>query len=233
MDNSATYTDIKVVMTRIASFARTGLLAVLLLASGNVMAQQWYHVELVVFERHSGANAEHWPVMNTIRSGNLSPQMANNQIQPASVETLVGVAQRLQNASNYRVHYHKAWQQPVLSKGSARSIQISSDNNLVEGALKLYQVNYLHADIDLWFKENSSVGRNWNAAVPDGVDLGGPRNPHLSQIRRIKSKQLIYFDHPRVAAILQLTPVAAPAAAVSKTPESYSLPETSEATEGQ
>lgn len=220
-------------MTHKAFFSRAGLLAVLLLLSGNVLAQQWYHVELVVFERLSGANAEHWPAMNNIRSGSLSPQMSNKHIQPAAVDSLAGVSSRLSNASNYRVHYHKAWQQPMLSKGSARSVQISSNNNLVEGVLKLYRVNYLHADIDLWFKENSSVGNNWSAAAPDTVDLGGPRNPHLSQIRRIRSKELIYFDHPRIAAILQLTPVAAPASAVSETPESYSLPATSEAEEGQ
>lgn len=216
-----------------ALLSRITLLTAMLLLSGNALAQQWYHVELVVFERFSGANAEHWPVMNNIRSGSLSPQMSNQHIQPASVNTLAGVSQRLANSSNYRVHYHKAWQQPMRSKGSARSIQISSNNGLVDGALKLYRVNYLHADIDLWFKENGSSASNWSAPTPAGVDLGGPRNPHLSQIRRIRSKELIYFDHPRIAAILQLTPVAAPASAVPETPESYSLPKTSEATEGQ
>jgi hypothetical protein len=206
-------------------------LLLMLVFSGNAFAQQWYHVELVVFERFSGANAEHWPVMENIRGGSLSPQMANKQIQPAKTETLAGVASRLQNASNYRVLYHNAWQQPILSKRSAKSVQISAANGLVEGAIKLYRVSYAHADIDLWFKENSS-NSNWQTPSPDGVALSGPRNPHLSQIRRIRSKELIYFDHPRVAAILELTPVAAPAAAVSKTPESYSLPETEDANEG-
>jgi Peptidoglycan-binding protein, CsiV len=217
-------------------FARLALLATLSLLSTSALAQQWYHVELIVFERLSGAQAEHWPVMNYIRSGNLSPKMSNNQIQPAGVETLVGISQRLQNAANYRVHYHKAWQQPILSKGSARSIQINSDNGLVEGSLKLYRINYMHADIDLWFKENGSEveANGWTAAIPDGIELGGPRNPHLAQIRRIKSKELTYFDHPRIAAILQLTPVAAPASAIPKTPESYSLPDTTkETSEGQ
>ena len=214
-------------------FARLALLLPLLFLSSQAAAQQWYHVELVVFERLSGSNAEFWPTMNQIRSGSLSPQMSNTQIQPASVNTLTGVAQQLRNSSNYRVHYHKAWQQPILSKGSAKSIQVNSDNGLIEGAIKLYRVSYLHADIDVWFKENGSTASNWSAASPEGVDLGGPRNPHLSQIRRIRSKELSYFDHPRVAAILQLTPVAAPASAVSKTPESYSLPETEEASEGQ
>lgn len=216
-----------------AFFASIALFTTMLMLSGNAFAQQWYHVELVVFERFSGANAEHWPAMSSIRSGSLTPQMSNKQIQPAAIDTLAGVAQRLRNSSNYRVHYHKAWQQPMLSKGSARHIQISSDNNLIEGTIKLYRVSYLHADIDLWFKENGNSVGNWSAASPDSVDLSGPRNPHLSQIRRIKSKELIYFDHPRVSAILQITPVAAPASSVSETPDSYSLPDTTEATEGQ
>ena len=215
-------------MTIQRAICRIILMLPLLFLSTQASAQQWYHVELIVFERTSGANAEHWPTMNQIRSGSLSPQMANNQIQPAEVKELVGVSQKLSNSSGYRVHYHKAWQQPILSKGSAKSIQISSDNSLIEGAIRLYRVSYLHADIDLWFKENGETATNWTVAAPEGVDLGGPRNPHLSEIRRIKKDELIYFDHPRVAAILEITPVAAPASAVSSSPESYSLPETTD-----
>ncbi|WP_043887920.1 CsiV family protein [Methylophaga thiooxydans] len=207
-------------------FARFAVAVAMMMLSCSAYAQQWYHVELVVFERFSGANAEHWPMMGQIRNGTVSPQMANNYIQPAAVDSLAGVAQRLKNASNYRVHFHKAWQQPMLSKASAKGVQVSSANNLVEGQIKLYRVNYLHADIDLWFKENGAEKSNWSTASPDGVELGGPRNPHLAQIRRIKKNELIYFDHPRLAAILQISPVAAPAAAVSKSPESYSLPDT-------
>lgn len=205
----------------------------MLMLSFNAYAQQWYHVELVVFERFSGANAEHWPSMGQIRNGSVSPQMSNKYIQPAAIDSLAGVSQRLKNSSNYRVHFHKAWQQPMLSKRSAKGVQISSANNLVEGQLKLYRVSYLHADIDLWFKENGTQTNSWSSASADGVDLGGPKNPHLTQIRRVKSKELIYFDHPRLAAILHITPVAAPAAAVSETPESYSLPETTKSAEAQ
>lgn len=212
---------------------RAAIACAMLMLSFNAYAQQWYHVELVVFERFSGANAEHWPTMGKIRNGSVSPQMSNKYIQPAAVDSLAGVSQRLKNSSNYRVHFHKAWQQPMLSKRSAKGVQISSANNLVEGQLKLYRVSYLHADIDLWFKENGAQTNNWSSASPEGVDMGGPKNPHLTQIRRVKSNELIYFDHPRLAAILQITPVAAPAAAVSETPESYSLPEITKSAEAQ
>jgi hypothetical protein len=213
--------------------AKSSLLISLLLFSFTASAQQWYHVELVVFERFSGQNAEQWPTMGQIRNGSLSPQMANNYIQPAKVESLAGVSQRLKNSSGYRVHYHNAWQQPLLSKASAKGVQISSANNLVEGQLKLYRVSYAHADIDLWFKENGAESSSWTTASVEGIDLGGPRNPHLKQIRRVKSKELIYFDHPRIAAILELTPVDTPAAAVPEEPESYSLPEASSPSEAQ
>lgn len=215
-------------------FTRLAVALAMMMLSFGAYAQQWYHVELVVFERFSGLNAEQWPTMGQVRNGSLSPQMSNNYIQPAAVESLAGVSQKLKNSSNYRVHFHQAWQQPVLSKRSAKGVQISSTNNLVEGQLKLYRVSYLHADIDLWFKENGSqTSSNWSSALPEGVDLGGPKNPHLAQIRRVKSGELIYFDHPRLAAILQITPVAAPASAVSDTPESYSLPETPNSAEAQ
>ena len=199
-----------------ALFLLTGL-------STNAAAQQWYKAELVVFERYSGANAEHWPEMRSINSGSLIPGSNNNRIKPAGTGLLSGVASRLNNASNYRVLYHQAWQQPILSKGSARSVQINSSNGLVEGQIKLYRVNYLHADIDIWFKENGNVPVSNSDSNSESVTY--PNNPRLSQIRRIRSKSLIYFDHPRVAAILEIVPVATPASAVSKTPETYSLPE--------
>jgi hypothetical protein len=156
--------------------------------------------------------------------------MSNSDIQPASAESLAGVVQRLQNSSAYRVHYHKAWQQPLLDKGSAKSVNILSEDQLVEGVLRLYKLTYLHADIDLWFKENSDYVSSWADAGAEGMDLQGPSNPHLKQIRRIRSGDLIYFDHPRIGAILELTPVDTPAAALSDTPESYSLPATVEVT---
>lgn len=201
-------------------------LFVLFLLTGlntTAVAQQWYKAELVVFERFSGANAEHWPEMRSINNGSISPSSNNNRIKPAGTSLLSGVVSKLNNASNYRVLYHQAWQQPIMSKGSARSVQINSSNGLVEGQIKLYRVNYLHADIDVWFKENGNSPVSQSGL--DGESVAYPNNPHLRQIRRIRSKNLIYFDHPRVAAILEIVPVATPASAVSATPETYSLPE--------
>lgn len=201
----------------------TGL--TLLFISLSASAQQWYHVELVVFERFSGANEEQWLEMNEIRQGSLQPGMATTHIQPAKNESLIGVARRLQSASDYRVLYHQAWQQPILSMNSAKAVQIHSDDGLIEGVLRFYKLTYLNADIDLWLKEQNAPINSWGDNSDENFS-SAVRNPHLQEIRRVHSNKLIYFDHPRVAAILKLTPVATPAEAVSKTPESYSLPVT-------
>jgi hypothetical protein len=180
---------------------------------------------LIVFERYSGVGEEQWPVMTHVRQGSLSPKMANQSIQPGT-QHLAAEVSRINNAANYRVLYHQAWQQPIRSKGGAKTVQINSADNLIEGTVKLYQVSYLHADMDIWFKENTVNETQWQTASPEGIEISGPRNPNLSEIRRVHSNKLNYFDHPRISAILKLTPVAAPGAAISETPETYSLPET-------
>lgn len=198
----------------------------LMLTAMTASAQQWYHVEIVVFQRLSGAYAETWPEMTNIRQGSLTPDMANTRIQPAKNESLNGVASRLANARDYRLLYHQSWQQPILYKNSAKAVNISSADGMLEGMLLLSKLTYVSADIDLWLKENNAPINSWS----DNGETASTavRNPHLQEIRRVRSNELIYFDHPRVAAIIELTPIETPAAAVSKTPETYSLPATNQ-----
>jgi hypothetical protein len=200
------------------------LISCLLAISSNAFAQQWYHVELIIFERYSGVGEEQWPLMTNIRQGSLSPKMSNTDIQPAEL-TLTAKANRINNAGDFRVLYHEAWKQPIRSKGSAKTIQINALNNLIEGSLKLYQVSYLHADLDIWFKENEPELQQWQTALPEGIEVSGPRNPNLYEIRRVKSDTINYFDHPRMGALIQLTPVDAPGGAISAAPETYSVQE--------
>ncbi|HEC75544.1 MAG TPA: hypothetical protein ENI26_14440 [Methylophaga aminisulfidivorans] len=197
--------------------------------SSSVMAAQWYQVELVVFERYSGSNAESWPEMRSINNGSLSPNSNNQLIKPATMNHLAGVSQRLSKASNYRVLYQESWRQPILSKSRSKSVNIESSNGLIEGRIKLFRISYLHADIDLWFKENGDIP----FAAEDSSNVNYPYNPHLEQIRRIRSNKLNYFDHPRVAAIIQITPIATPASAAPKATETYSLPQDSDTTSAQ
>ena len=184
----------------------------LLILSFQSYADQWYHVELIVFEQLNSVTDEQWPQMNTFDETHLSTGMATSHIQPATTETLLNTASRLNRSARYRIHYHNAWQQPIMRKNSAQAVAVYSENNLIEGNIRLYKSTYLHAALDLWLKQNSRVIDNWSDASPDGIDISAPKNPNLKESRRIRSKKLYYFDHPKLGALLQLTPIETPLA---------------------
>jgi len=186
---------------------------ILLLTSIQSHADQWYHVELIVFEQLSTGTDEQWPAMsgNDI-TASLAPGMSTSNIQPATNNTLNSLASRLSSSSQYRVHYHQAWQQYIMRKGGAKAVKISSANGLIEGTVRLDKSTYLHASLDLWLKQNAGQKNSWSDGSPTSKDINSPRNPHLVESRRIRSNELDFFDHPKMGALLKITPIKTPAA---------------------
>jgi hypothetical protein len=202
------------------------VLVSLLTLSPWVQATQWYHVELVVFEQLDTISDEKWPEMAELDIAPLTPDMANNSIQPSLNQTLVAASQRLQRSPRYEVLYHRSWQQPALKKAEAQFIRVQNENELVDGKVRLYKSTYLHAQLDLWLKKNTAALTRFSDAKPFGEANELPRNPHLLESRRVKSKKLYYFDHPVLGALLELTPVDTPQAVeANQAPlQTYSLP---------
>ncbi|PHS68527.1 MAG: hypothetical protein COB23_09160 [Methylophaga sp.] len=198
----------------------------LLLLSFQSHAEQWYHVELIVFEQLDTITDEQWPPMGAQQAAALLPTMATSQIQPASIASLTHTVGRLNRSARYRVHYHQAWQQPMFSKRRAKAVDIHSEDNLIAGSIRLYKSTYLHAELDLWLQENTGLINSWSDTSPDGIDIDLPRNPNLVESRRVRSKKIYFFDHPKMGAILQLTPVSTPIAVQDELEslETFSLP---------
>lgn len=235
------------------------LSACLLLLSSQLHADQWYHVELIVFEQLDTITDEQWPQMTEFSDTGLSsdaetsltqaattesltnsetkllPGMETPLIQPATIESLINAASRLNRSSRYQVYYHNAWQQPIMTKPSSKAIKVHSDNDLIEGDIRLYKATYLHAALDLWLKQNTAPItpiNSWSDLSPDGEVIEAPRNPHLKESRRVRSKKLYFFDHPKMGALLKLTPIETPEAVrvdLEKL-ETYSLPTEAQST---
>jgi len=185
---------------------------ILLLTSVQSFADQWYHVEFIVFEQLSTITDEQWPPMtDPITAGSLTPGMATSFIQPATNNTLNSIASRLSSSSQYRVHYHQSWQQYIMRKGSAKAVNIISTDGLVEGTVRLDKATYLHASVDLWLKKNTGKLNSWSDVSSEGTNISAPRNPHLVESRRIRSNELDFFDHPKMGALLKITPIKMPA----------------------
>jgi len=238
------------------------------------VAEQWYHVEVIVFENLATVTDEQWPQMPTQAEVPLSPDTASNIIQPAENSSLLISAQKLSQSANYNVLYHRAWLQPLLAKADAEAVNLRSDDGVLEGDIRLYRATYLHAALNLWLTdaepqplntlalpnetrstealpmdeqpvsqsaeltaqtEVSTPALQQNTGEQEAIDTELPRYPHLFQERRIKSEKLSYFDHPKLGAIVLLTPVDTPEAAIEaiQQPETYSLSPESNPTESQ
>lgn len=188
----------------------------------TAQAQQWYHVELVVFELLNPSDNEQSPIFTLQDPAPLRVGMANKAIQPADNKNLGNIAQRLRNSAGYRVVTHQSWQQAVGNRNTAQAVAIESDR--VKGQVRFHIATYLHANLDLWLQDGMQ------SVESDSFQT--LHQPRLVEMRRIRSKQVHYFDHPRFGAILQLIPVSTPDQVLSNMtgPETYSLPAEGEAT---
>ena len=177
------------------------LLFVALMSFGALAhAQQWYHVELIVFEVLNPSDNEQSPVFTLQDPAPLKVGMANKVIQPAGNKNLTDISQRLRNSAGYRVISHQTWQQAVGSRSRAQAVAIDSDR--VQGQVRFHIATYLHASLDLWLQDG--------VRSVESDSYHTLHQPRLVELRRIRSKQVHYFDHPRFGAILQLIPVATP-----------------------
>lgn len=112
------------------------------------------------------------------------------------------VAPQLERDGNYRVLARAHWQQTVDSspKQSAKPVRIASVDpaipNELEGAVRFSMSRYLHLDVNLLFRTQTT----------DGV----AQVYRLSEQRRVKSQETQYFDHPRFGVLVRVMPVDKP-----------------------
>ena len=165
-------------------------------------AEQWYQVELIVFEIVEPIGTEQSPI-KFVPTGDFWPGTENEFMQPAENSTLLDSANKLKNSPLYHLHYHQSWQQPIKTKSHAKSINIESANEMVLGQISLHKATYLHVTLDIQL--NSTYPQE-NASP----NIEGVPKPYLAQTRRIRSNKLHFFDHPNMGVLLKLSPVGSP-----------------------
>ena len=171
----------------------------LLLASFNTWARD-YQLELFVFQRLNSSEEieEHWT--------HESNQVVKHQQELKAISTsstviadqnVAGVnrLKRLEDnllKSGYRVLHSMHWQQPAKQFHQAPIIRINNPANGLDGVLKVYKTALILADINLGFTDTFQQN-------PDPIYF-------IQEKRRMKFKEVHYFDHPRYGAILTVWP---------------------------
>lgn len=160
---------------------------------------------------------------------------AQVQALSPSEMTLAAAASQLDRSGRYRTLLVTGWRQPGYAANQAlpvrvrnlgASVQIPSPDSTpgafhqrpsepaVDGVVRMHRSRYLHVMIDLLYLRPDAapaVGEALPLAATTSMDLqdalATPTVFRLSSMRRIRSGELHYFDHPMFGVLLRATPI--------------------------
>ena len=161
---------------------RTLLLLLLLTASQLVAAADVYQLEILVFQRWDDAQGELLDQPRGVAERAAASADLRTLGAPPSTWRLGAEAYTLER-KGYHVLYCQAWRQATEGGTSNRWYSFQAPG--VDGLIRLRRGRYLHIDTDL-------------------VLAGGVRAVGL---RRMRSKELHYIDHPKVGILVRADPV--------------------------
>lgn len=192
------------------------ILLVSLLYSSSIMAipdikeAPGYEVEILVFKnlQIDDQDTELW--VRDIDPAKL-PDLANAAPVGGGIpaESEIRKAfEKMHESGKYMLISHKRWIQDAMPKTDSQLIRIANGEAKLDGAVRFYKNRFLHLDINLMLGEEfmpvSSGTASTNSDPTDSMQNTFVINEH----RRIRSKSLNYFDHPRFGVIIQVNPVS-------------------------
>ncbi len=104
---------------------------------------------------------------------------------PAAERLLNPDAAALERSGDYRVLFHAAWHQPLLSGKAAPWLVVNggqrADNHSeLEGSLRLYQARQIHLETDLWLSDLETPVSSPTPAGEGSSALAGTASPPLA-----------------------------------------------------
>ncbi len=160
-----------------------------------------YTVEVLVFENRLPhlEGGELWlkdglEPMTSDLSDAIRPKDA-----PLSGSALSEAAAIIQNDGDYRILAHKRWVQNAEAKSTTKPIRINSADMKLDGVLKFYLSRFLHVNLDLTLNESQ------RGFFGDPTEAS-QQTYQIKSRRRIKSRQIHYFDHPKFGALVYIEP---------------------------
>ncbi|ODS24639.1 hypothetical protein AB835_02610 [Candidatus Endobugula sertula] len=161
------------------------------LFSQSVIAQnegRWYQVEFLIFKRLTGTeqSGEIWRQDISLNYPEKYRYLSNTL--PTKAHTLGGHNYALRKSGQYKVLFHKAWNQQMWGKKKSPAIIIRGGERYgihreLEGSIKIHIGRYLHVSTDLWLNSftidtQDTSTNNDNPAVPFQLPLLPSKSPN-------------------------------------------------------
>lgn len=152
-----------------------------------------YEVEVLVFQIRAPQleGSELWTRIE--RPVDTSEAVAPDGM-PAS-EVFTAAADALRADERFRVLLQKRWVQRAASKSNGRAVLLRTWDDEIDGTLRFYRNRFMHVELNLLFQ-------------PAATAIGSEAAPSylIREERRIRSKRIDYFDHPKFGALVRVTP---------------------------
>lgn len=185
------------------AISAAALLALCLFASGQALAvapvkPPLYEIEILVFENRLPEleGGELWLGEPTITPKLFSEAVALGE-SPAPDSALSRAATLLKKDGHYRILAHQRWQQTAETRSAAKPVKLSGPDPAFSGVLKFYLSRFLHMDLELVLHANSEQPAETPARLAYWI----------KEHRRIRTKTLHYFDHPKFGALVRVVQV--------------------------
>lgn len=204
--------------------------ALCLVMSFSAQAETLYHVEIIAFARDSAEadSEENWNRHPALRYPEKIVALQSEGNNPSAFQQLSSESQllnnevgALKNRRNIRVLAHLAWQQPVEDAAHTTSVLVTGgktfgNHHELEGSIALSADHFLRADVNLWLNHFTSNSIDGVALpnIPGGITDNAASNNVaaqtmvLQELRRLRSGELHYFDHPQMGLLMLVKPVA-------------------------
>jgi hypothetical protein len=196
------------------------------LAADTLDSPRQYDIELLVFRNLvAGDGGEVWPpdVSDWYEETPVAETAPLNvQWLPESSYHLKAERAALNRSSRYRTLAYLAWRQPVLDRTDARALELParprSNAAWVDGTVKVAVERYLHLYLDLQLHlPQTAAATAASDTFADGVEPPKPEI-RLTEQRRMRSKEVHYFDNPRFGVIALITPYEPPVEVPAEVP---------------
>lgn len=190
-------------------------------AADSPDSPQQYDIELLIFQNLvDNDGGEVWPTDYSgwydEAAGDAAAAEAQQAVKWLPDSSLHMQAERtaLDRSSRYRTLSYLAWRQPVVDRDHALALEIParprSDTAWVDGTVRVAVERYLHLYLDLQLHLPAGTVSDATGTAGSTAQLQLP-DIRLTEQRRMRSKELHYFDNPRFGVIALITPYEPPA----------------------
>ncbi len=210
------------------------ILCLLLILSHTAQARG-YEIEMIVFEQARGnadadaAEDEKWDFSDRKIADSLQRMTTLEARSDAfRTGTVLGQLEQTRHRliqAGHRILRTVRWVQPSAVYQHAPLISLGlAETSLAHGFIRVYKTSLIYADLDLQFSPESPANPvlpglspdlstpaatgtqtdSLSSALPDNL----PEHYFLSEKRRLKFREVHYFDHPKFGALLSIWPTS-------------------------